>query len=55
MNVLLRRDREIDQDLRREIKEDRLHICERHFNTDGMYPCKYFILVSFSIFVAYLI
>ena len=55
VNVLLRRDREIDQDLRREIKEDRLHICERHFNTDGMYPCKYFILVSFSIFVAYLI
>ena len=48
VNVITR-DREIDQDLRRQIKEDRLHICEKHFNTDDMYPCKYCFLVSFSV------
>ena len=41
VNVITR-DREIDQDLRRQIKDDRLHICEKHLNTDDMYPCKYF-------------
>ena len=48
VNVITK-DRKIDQDLRRQIKEDRLHICERHFNIDDMYHCKYFILVSFSV------
>ena len=48
VNVITR-DREVDQDFRRQIKEDRLHICRRHFNTDNMYHCKYFILVSFSV------
>ena len=48
VNVITR-DREINQDLRRQIKEDRLHICERHFNAGDMYYCEYFILVSFSV------
>ena len=48
MNVITR-DREIDQDLGRQIKEDRLHICEKHFNANDMYHCKYCFLVSFSV------
>ena len=49
MNVITR-DREIDKDLRRQVKEDRLHICEKHSNKDEMYHCKYFFLVSFSVY-----
>ena len=46
---IITKDRKINQDLRRQIKEGRLHICERHLNIDDMYHCKYFILVSFSV------
>ena len=42
---VITRDREIDQDLGRQIKEDGIHICEKHFNTDDMYHCKHFFLV----------
>eukprot|EP00795_Rhopilema_esculentum_P012648 gene12648-3355_t len=31
------RDRVLDADFRRQIKEDRLHICERHFEKDKLY------------------
>ena len=42
--------KEIDQDLRREIKEDRLNICEKHPSIDDMYHCKCFFFVSFSVY-----
>ena len=38
---IITRDREIDSDLRRQINEDRLHICEKHFQPDEMYYCKF--------------
>ena len=47
MVSVITRDREIDQDLRRKIKEDRLHICEKHFNKDDMYHCKHFFSCLF--------
>ena len=31
---IITRDREIDSDLRRQINEDRLHICEKHFQAN---------------------
>ena len=34
------RDRVLDADFRRQIKEDRPHICERHFEKDKLYICK---------------
>ena len=48
------RDREIDQDLRRQIKENRLHIYKKHFNTDDMYHCKHFFsCFFFFLFIVY--
>ena len=38
---IITRDREIDSDLRRQINEDRLHICEKHFQPVEMYYCKF--------------
>ena len=40
---IITRDREIDSDLRRQIFEDRLHICEKHFQPGEMYYCKFII------------
>ena len=40
---IITRDREIDSDLRRQINEDRLHICEKHFQPDEMYYCKFLL------------
>ena len=40
---IITRDREIDSDLRRQINEDRLHICEKHFQSDEMYYCKFIL------------
>ena len=40
---IITRDREIDSDLRRQINEDRLHICEKHFQPDEMYYCKFIL------------
>ena len=44
---IITRDREIDSDFRRQINEDRLHICEKHFQSDEMYYCK-FIFTLYS-------
>lgn len=43
ISVILR-DRDKDSNLKRQIDNDRLHICEKHFTTDQMYFCKYISL-----------
>ena len=47
---IITRDREIDSDIRRQINEDRLHICEMHFQSDEMYYCKFI----FNLYRSYL-
>ena len=37
---IITRDRVLDADLRRQIREDKLHICENHFELDKLYICK---------------
>ena len=52
---IITRDREIDSDLRRQIIEDRLHICEKHFQPDEMYYCKFIFNLYWSLIIVYLI
>ena len=52
---IITRDREIDSDLRRQIIEDRLHICEKHFQPDEMYYCKFIFNLYWSLIIIYLI
>ena len=37
---IVTKDRVIDGDLRRQINEDRIHICEKHFKEEQIYHCK---------------
>lgn len=34
------RDRVLDENLQRQLDNDRLHICEKHFTDDQLYICK---------------
>ena len=37
------KDREVDDNLRRQIASDTLHICERHFEKECIEICKYIL------------
>ena len=37
---IITRDRVIDSNFKRQINEDRLHICEKHFKKDEIEHCK---------------
>ena len=40
---IITRDSDIDSDLRWQINDDRLDICEKHFQPDEMYYCKFIL------------
>ena len=37
----LKKTREIDQDFRRQIKDDKIYICKKHFDPEDIETCKY--------------
>ena len=37
----LKKTREIDQDFRRQIKDDKIYTCEKHFDPEDIETCKY--------------
>ena len=42
------RDRVINSDLKEQINEDRLHICEKHFKKEETEHCKLILLLQVS-------
>lgn len=48
---IITRDRVIDKELRRQIKEGKLHICERHFNPDDIEVSKLQLMFFCQTFV----
>ena len=42
---IITRDRQVDQNLRKQIANNALHVCERHFNEEDLYYCKYNIVL----------
>lgn len=48
---IVTRDRETDENMKRQIENNFLHICQRHFKDDDLYHCEnfvFYILYSYS-------
>ena len=42
------KDREVDQNLRRQMENRTLYVCEKHFETQSIECCKYILYISIS-------
>ena len=44
----IKKTREMDQDFRRQINDDKIYTCEKHFDPDEIEICKYRVMNSFT-------
>ena len=44
---IIRRDRETDANLNRQIEKDTVYICEKHFSKEQIYVCEFYLHIIF--------